>query len=485
MSTETKKTTRKPAASKAKSNSSKKSPTGFDAKALISQQRTFFAEGNTKSYDFRLERLRKLQEVIEAHEEAIIEALQKDFKKAPFETYATEIGFVLGEIEHARSNLASWMGAKKVGGSLLNFPSGSYIYSEPYGICLILGAWNYPLQLTFGPLVGAIAAGNCAIVKPSELAAHTSAVMAKMIGENFDEAHVKVAEGGREVAEKLLAEKLDYIFFTGSVRVGKIVMQAAAQHLTPVTLELGGKSPCIVDKTANLDLAAKRIAWGKFLNGGQTCVAPDYLLVHKAVKPRFMQLFKDHLQAMYGNDPAQSPDYPRIINDDHYKRLVGYLKNGRVLAGGETNDKDRYIAPTVLDQVSWDSPVMQEEIFGPILPIVEFETIKEATQHIAHHPKPLALYLFSEDADNQKYITENVSFGGGCINDTVAHLVNTNMPFGGVGDSGIGSYHGRSSFQTFSHQKSVMKKATWLDVPLRYAPYKGKMKWLKMAFRWT
>lgn len=467
------------------SKTKKSKPKGIDVKSLLATQRAFFTEGGTRSYDFRLDRLRKLKEVIEVHEEAITEALQKDFKKSAFETYATEIGFVLGEIEHARSHLASWMGAKKVGGSLLNFPSGSYVHSEPYGICLIMGAWNYPLQLTFGPLVGAIAAGNCAIVKPSELAKHTSAVMAKMISENFDEAHVKVVEGGKEIAEKLLAEKLDYIFFTGSVKIGKIVMQAAAQHLTPVTLELGGKSPCIIDKTADLGLAAKRIAWGKFLNGGQTCVAPDYLLIHKAIKPRFVRLFKEQVAEMYGEDPQQSPDYPRIINEAHYKRLVDYLKQGRVLMGGKTNDDERYIAPTMLDELSWDDQVMQEEIFGPILPIIEFEAIEEAAQLIANHPKPLALYLFSENNDNQKYITEKVSFGGGCINDTVAHLVNTNMPFGGVGDSGIGSYHGRSSFQTFSHQKSVMKKATWLDVPLRYAPYKGKMKWLKMAFRWT
>lgn len=454
-------------------------------KALINKQQKFFQATNTKNYDFRIEGLRKLKEVIEANEEAIIEALQKDFKKAPFETYATEIGFVLGEIEHARSNLASWMGAKKVGGSLLNFPSGSYVYSEPYGVCLIIGAWNYPLQLTLGPLVGAIAAGNCAIVKPSELAVHTSALMAKIIGENFDESYVCVVEGGQKVAQNLLAEKLDYIFFTGSVRVGKIIMQAAAQHLTPVTLELGGKSPCIVDETANVELAAKRIAWGKFLNGGQTCVAPDYLLIHQSVKPRFIRLLKQNLKEMYGEDPQQSPDYPRIINDAHYQRLNTYLKEGRVLTGGATDEQERYIAPTVLDELSWDDQVMQEEIFGPILPVITFENIAEVVEQIHHHPKPLALYLFSENNEHQKFIIDHVSFGGGCVNDTVAHLVNTNMPFGGVGDSGIGSYHGRSGFQTFSHQKSVMKKATWLDVPLRYAPYKGKMKWLKMAFRWT
>ncbi len=454
-------------------------------KAAIELQKKFFHEGHTKSYEFRIDRLRKLEEIIKANEAAIIEALQKDFRKSPFETYATEIGFVLGEINHARNNLASWMGAKKVGGSWLNFPSGSYIYSEPYGVCLILGAWNYPLQLTLGPLVGAIAAGNCAIVKPSELAVNISSLMAKMINENFNEAHVKVVEGGKEVATNLLAENLDYIFFTGSVRVGKIVMQAAAQHLTPVTLELGGKSPAIVDRTADIELAAKRIAWGKFLNGGQTCVAPDYLLIHHSVKPRFVRLFKENIKEMYGEDPQQSPDYPRIINDDHYNRLKSYLEQGRVLTGGNTNDGERYIAPTALDDVDWDDAVMQEEIFGPVLPVIEYETIEEVIAYIHRHPKPLALYLFSEDSGNQKLITENVSFGGGCINDTVAHLVNTNMPFGGVGDSGIGSYHGRSSFQTFSHQKSVMKKATWLDVPLRYAPYKGKMKWLKTAFRWT
>jgi len=454
-------------------------------KAAIEAQQSFFREGHTKSYDFRIDRLRKLEEVIKTNEEAIIEALQKDFRKSPFETYATEIGFVLGEIAHARSNLASWMSPKKVGGSLLNFPSGSYIYSEPYGVCLVMGAWNYPLQLTLGPLVGAIAAGNCAIVKPSELAANISSLMAKMINENFDEVHVKVIEGGKEVATNLLAENLDYIFFTGSVRVGKIVMQAAAQHLTPVTLELGGKSPAVIDETADIELAAKRIAWGKFLNGGQTCVAPDYLLVHQSVKPRFVRLFKENIKEMYGENPQQSPDYPRIINNDHYNRLKSYLAQGRVLTGGDTQDDERYIAPTALDEVDWSDPIMQEEIFGPILPIIEYENMDEAVAYIHRHPKPLALYMFSENSDNQQFITENVSFGGGCINDTVAHLVNTNMPFGGVGDSGIGSYHGRSSFQTFSHQKSVMKKATWLDVPLRYAPYKGKMKWLKMAFRWT
>ncbi|WP_331618267.1 aldehyde dehydrogenase family protein [Serpentinicella sp. ANB-PHB4] len=346
-----------------------------------------------------------------------------------------------------------------------------------------MSPWNYPFQLTIAPLIGAIAAGNCSIIKPSEYATNTSEIIDKLISKNFDEAYISVIKGGREANKSLLAEKFDYIFFTGSVQVGKVVMEAASKHLTPVTLELGGKSPCIVDETANIDLASKRIVWGKFLNAGQTCVAPDYLMVHSSVKEKLINKMKDHITEFYGLSPCSNKEYPKIINDKHYNRLRTLLNEENIVFGGQFNDKTNQISPTILDNVTIDSAVMKDEIFGPILPVIEFENINEVVSRVNKKPKPLALYYFSNDIKRQKHIINNISYGGGCINDTIVHLATPHMPFGGVGDSGIGGYHGKASFDTFSHKKSILKKSNLVDIPLRYPPYKNKLKLIKKILR--
>jgi len=451
---------------------------------LIDKQRAFFASGQTFHLEFREERLRQLQVAIRQNEQALFDALYADFRKPEMEAFTTEVGFVEQELKLTLKNLRKWAKPKKIRESLLNFPAKSHVYPEPYGVTLIIGPWNYPFQLMFNPLVGAMAAGNCAILKPSELTAHTSAVMARLIRDNFDEAHIAVVEGGVTTAQRLLQERYDYIFFTGSTQVGRTVMKAAAEHLTPVTLELGGKSPAIVAEDADLELAARRIAWGKLLNVGQTCVAPDYVLVQEQVKEDLIQLIAQCIKDFYGDDPAQSPDYARIVNDRHFARLKGYLNNGVVRAGGQADAASRYIAPTILDQVSWESPVMQEEIFGPILPVLPYRSLKEAIQMVNDHEKPLALYFFSSSKERQQRVLAHTHFGGGCINDTISHLINPNMPFGGVGSSGIGSYHGQSSFDLFSNHKSVLHRGTWLDLPLRYPPYQGRLPLIRKLFDW-
>lgn len=455
----------------------------YNIKEIIEKQRLFFEEGRTKDIDFRIEKLKMLRRVIIENEQEIMEALRKDLNKADFESYETEVGLVLEEIKYTIRHLPNWAGRKRVKTPLTHFLSRSYMYSEPYGITLIMSPWNYPFQLTIAPLIGAIAAGNCSIIKPSEYSYHTSAVIDKLISENFDECYIAVVKGGREVNKTLLEEKFDYIFFTGSVPVGKIVMEAASKHLTPVTLELGGKSPCIVDETANIDLAAKRIVWGKFLNAGQTCVAPDYLMVQSSVKDKLIHKMKEYITEFYGESPCNNVDYPKIINDKHFNRLLGLLRNENIIFGGECNDKTNQISPTILDNVTWDNAIMQEEIFGPILPVLEFESLGEVISVVNKHPKPLALYLFTNDNEREKNVIKNISFGGGCINDTIVHLATSYMPFGGVGDSGMGGYHGKASFDTFSHKKSILKKSNWLDVPLRYPPYKEHLKLLKRIMR--
>jgi acyl-CoA reductase-like NAD-dependent aldehyde dehydrogenase len=362
---------------------------------------------------------------------------------------------------------------------LEQFPASAKIYPEPLGVVLIIGPWNYPFQLNILPLVGAIAAGNCAIVKPSEIAANTSKVVAELINKTFDPAYIAAVEGGVETSQQLLAEKFDYIFFTGGTNVGRVVMEAAAKNLTPVTLELGGKSPCIVDSDISIENSAKRIVWGKFINAGQTCIAPDYLLVNRAVKSEFLTAVTETIRSFYGENPAESTDYCRIISERHFNRLAEFLKDGKIVIGGETNAEEKYIAPTVIDGVSWDAPVMQEEIFGPILPVLEYSDLEEAIALINSRPKPLALYLFSRDKQKQKRVLRDTSSGGVCINDTVMQGALTSLPFGGVGNSGIGSYHGKASFDTFSHYKSVLNKGLWFDLEWRYAPYKGKLDFLK------
>ena len=409
-------------------------------------------------------------------------ALQKDLAKAPFEGYETEVGIVRRELADTIAHLKQWDKPKRVGTPIVHFPSVSTIYREPYGSVLIMSPWNYPVQLTLIPLIGAIAAGNCAVVKPSEYAVHSAKVLAKLLREIFDEKYVAVLLGGRAVNEAVLKERFDYIFFTGSPAVGKVVMEAAAKHLTPVTLELGGKSPCIVDKTADIRRAARRIVWGKFLNAGQTCVAPDYVLVHEAVKEEFLKLLKSEIRAMYGEDPLKNPDYGKMINRKHFDRVLGLMKEEKLILGGENDTASLRIAPAVMDQVTEDDAVMQEEIFGPILPVLTYDFIDEAVDTIRSMAHPLALYIFTQDKCAAKSVIEKIGFGGGCINDTLIHLATSEMPFGGFGESGMGSYHGKTGFDTFTHYKSIVDKKTWIDLSIRYRPYQTWKKKLLCLF---
>lgn len=445
----------------------------------ITKQHDFFDTGKSREVSFRKEQLQKLKALLEGHEDQIYEALDADFRKPAFETFATELLITYQEIDHLVANLSRWTKPQKVKGSLLNFPSKNYIHAQPYGVSLVIGAWNYPLQLTLNPALGSMAAGNCTVLKPSEIAPHTSELLAELINPNFDPGYLHVVQGDAEVTQSLLDQPLDYIFFTGSTRVGKIIMKAAAEQLTPLTLELGGKSPAIIDETADLELAARRISWGKFINAGQTCVSPDYLYVHNSVKDELCALIQKEITSFYGDDPQQSNDLARIINRSHFERLVSLIDPSKVIFGGSTDAEDLYIEPTVMTDVNWDDAVMQEEIFGPVLPILTFEKVEEVISAVTNHPKPLALYLFTTDKKTEERITQQIPFGGGCVNDTVAHLGNLELPFGGIGQSGFGSYHGKSSFDVFSQQKSIMKKSRWLDIPVRYPPYDGKFKWLK------
>ena len=433
---------------------------------------------------YRKQALVKLLTCIQSYEEEIIKAIYADFKKPAFEVVATETSYIEAELKYTIKNMEKWAKPERVLPSFLNFPSTDFIYKEPYGKVLIIAPWNYPYQLALSPLIAAVAAGNQVVVKPSELSPHTSAVLAKLLKESFDPAHVCCVEGGVDVAQNLLDQRWDYIFFTGSSSVGKIVAQAAAKHLTPVTLELGGKNPCIIDETANLKLAAKRIVWGKYMNAGQTCIAPDYLLVAAKVKEPFISLLKEELLLAYGEHPELSPDYGRIVNEKNWKRLVALLENETVLWGGKSTLEDCYLAPTLLEECQLDSLVMQEEIFGPILPIISYRTEEDLAYYITHYEKSLALYVFTTNYSfAQKMITQ-YSFGGGCINDTMVQFTNKRLPFGGVGHSGMGAYHGAASFALFSHHKSIIKKANWLDIPTRYAPYQGKIKLIKKVMGW-
>ncbi len=441
----------------------------------LAKQKTYFSTGETKSVAFRIRQLRLLRELLQDHESDLIEAVHKDFKKPAFETYATELGLIFNDISYAIKNLDQWAKPKSVPSPIVNFPSKNFIITEPYGCALIIAPWNYPLLLSLQPLVGALAAGNTIILKPSELTPHTSELLASLFSKYFQEEYIRVVLGAAETSKALVELDFDYIFFTGSNRVGKSIMRTAAERITPLTLELGGKSPCIVDETANLEISAKRIAWGKFINAGQTCVAPDYLLIQPSIKKEFLSYLKDSIEQLYGANPVESEDYPRIINQAHFERLSNLLDAGTTVAGGQTNAETLYIAPTVIDDVTKDDPVMQEEIFGPILPVLEFNTLEECVEIIHRHPRPLALYLFSNTQSFEDAILERISFGGGAINDTITQMGNHHLSFGGVGASGFGSYHGKASFDTFSHQKSVMKKPFWPDVPLRYAPYDGKL----------
>lgn len=431
----------------------------------------------------RRKRLADLKRMILEQEAAINQALKADLNKSEFETYATEVGFILEEISFILKRLNGWVKEKKVPTPMSMFPGKSFIHPEPYGVVLIVAPWNYPFQLAVAPILGAVAAGNRFVLKPSEIASKTADILEKIIHSVFPEDEARVVKGALPETQELLAQKWDYLFFTGSTQVGKIMMKAAAEHLTPVTLELGGKSPCLIEESANLDLAAKRCAWGKFVNAGQTCVAPDYVLVPSKLQDAFVERLKYHIQQFYGEQPEHSSDYARIINGRHFDRLANLLVNEKVVVGGKINAEKKFISPTVMKNVSWSDKVMEEEIFGPILPVLTYETLEEAIASINDQPKPLAFYVFSENSEKAQKIVQRVPFGGGCINDTVIHLANPNLPFGGVGSSGQGSYHGKRSFDTFTHYKAVYKQGTSLDVPVRYPPYEGKMKILKLFLR--
>jgi len=438
----------------------------------VENQRNYFNSGATKSYEFRIKALKTFKAALKAREKEIYEALQADLNKAPFESYMTELGLLYDEISYMSKHLKSWMRPQKVRTPLSQFPGRSFVVSEPYGLTLVLAPWNYPLLLALDPMLSALAAGNCAILKPSEYAPATSRLIKNLVQSVFDPAYVCVLEGAQETSEALLKERFDYIFFTGSVGVGRIVMEKAARHLTPVTLELGGKSPCIVDETADVKLAAKRIAFGKFLNAGQTCVAPDYVLVHKSIKEAFLSSLKEAVEEFFPKEDFKS--YGKMIHQRHYDRIMRFMQGEKLVFGGQGNPETLQIEPSVLQDVAWDSPVMQEEIFGPVLPVLDFESIDDLVARLKTKEKPLALYLFTKDKRCETTVLQNLSFGGGTINDTIIHLATPYMGFGGVGESGMGSYHGKASFETFSHKKSLIKKANYLDIPLRYRPYTDK-----------
>lgn len=453
-----------------------------DINTILNKQKAFFSTGNTRTTAFRKEQLVNLRNAVKKNEDRIFSALQKDLGKSNYESYLTEVGLLLEEIGYTLKHIRSWIKPRRVRTPILHFPASSRIIPEPYGVALIIAPWNYPFQLALAPLVGAIAAGNCAVIKPSEYSKHTSRLMAELIRDIFEPDYITVVEGDAEVNQALLKEDFDTIFFTGSVPVGKIVMAEAARNLTPVTLELGGKSPVIVDENVNLQLSARRIASGKFINAGQTCIAPDYLMVHEKIKDKFVQLFKEQLDRFFGGTPQTHSDYPRIISDRHFERLVDFLDNGTIIHGGEHNAGNRYIAPTLLENVSWEDPVMQEEIFGPVLPVLTYNDVSEVVQAVNSRPKPLALYLFTNNRAIQKRVLSEVSYGGGCVNDTLIHLATPHLPFGGVGESGMGNYHGKASFDAFTHYKSVLTNSFLFDNPFRYPPYGNKLGLVKRVF---
>jgi aldehyde dehydrogenase (NAD+) len=438
---------------------------------LIQRQDQYFQSGATRGYEFRREQLQKLLQVVRRHERDILEALARDLRKHETEAYLAEIGIVYAELSDALKHLKRWMKPRKVGSPLTVFPARSRIVPEPLGRSLIISPWNYPYQLTIAPLIGAIAAGNVAVIKPSELAPQTALLLEKLINENFAPEYLHVLNGGVELSQQLLDRRWDHIFFTGSTAVGKLIAAAAAKHLTPCTLELGGKSPCLVSRKANLEVTARRIIFGKFLNAGQTCVAPDYILVEDPVHDPLIEALRKEISLRFGPEPLRNEQLPRIINERHFQRLQRLIDPAKVNFGGRSDPTQLLIEPTLMTGVQPHDPVMQEEIFGPVLPIIAVKNLEQAKKFILGFEKPLALYLFSDDAAEQRDIIGSVSFGGGCINDTLMHLANPELPFGGVGASGMGSYHGQHSFDAFSHKKAVLVNGTALDLPVRYFPW--------------
>lgn len=449
---------------------------------ILEKQRAFFATGKTLDVGYRIDALKKLRQALLANEAAIARALRADLGKSPEESYMCETGIVLGEISYMLRHIRSFAKERTVLTPLAQFASRSCKKPTPYGVTLIMSPWNYPLMLTLDPLVDAIAAGNTAVLKPSAYSPATSALLKKLIGEIFPEEYVALVTGGREENAYLLEKKFDYIFFTGSKSVGKLVLEKAAKHLTPVTLELGGKSPCIVDKSAKLELAARRIVFGKFLNCGQTCVAPDYILCHSSVKDRLVECLKAEISRQYGSDYLDNPLYGRIISPKHFDRITGLIDGEKVVSGGHFDVPSQKIEPTVMDNVTWNDRVMGEEIFGPVLPILTFDDLEDVIETVNSHDKPLALYIYAEDKQTVKAVTSRCSFGGGCVNDCIIHIATSNMGFGGVGDSGMGSYHGKAGFDTFTHYKSIVDKKTWMDLPMRYQPYTKLGDWLIHRF---
>jgi len=444
---------------------------------VLDRQRIFFATHQTKSLQFRLENLSRFKKAIIKFETRITEALWIDLHKSYEEAYLTEISIVVQEIDKHIDHLKRWARPKRVSTPLHILPSRSRIIYEPLGVALILAPWNYPFQLLMNPLVGAISSGCCAMLKPSPYTPHVAEVMEELIHETFSQDYIAIAQGSRSVNEILLEQRFDVIFYTGSPAVGKVVMRAAAEHLTPIVLELGGKSPCIVDAGANLDIAAKRIAWGKTINAGQTCIAPDYLLVHQSVKDELLKKIAASIDRMYGPDIKQSKYFPRIVNQKAFERLQKLMEHGKITYGGQVDATERYIAPTLIDEIKPDSPIMQEEIFGPILPVMTFDQIEQAILYINSHEKPLAFYYFGKNKQ-AKEVLAKTSSGGGCINDALLHIANDRLPFGGVGNSGMGKYHGHESFLAFSNSRAIIISPTWIDLPIKYAPFKG-FKWVK------
>lgn len=446
----------------------------------VAALRSSFDTRKTRPEAWRRGQLQRLKAMIEENESAINQALHADLGKSGFEARMTETGTVLSEIRHTLSHLKGWMKPRKVSTPLANQPGRSRILPEPLGVVLIMSPWNYPVNLVLTPLIGAIAAGNCAVLKPSEISSNTAELLGRLIPAYMDPDAIRVIQGGPETSTELLEQRFDHIFFTGSEAIGKIVMTAAAKHLTPVTLELGGKSPCIIHEDCDLEVAARRVAWGKFLNAGQTCIAPDYVLVQEKVRDAFIDQLRASIEAFFGEDPKASPDYPRIVNERHFDRVAGLIADGDIAAGGETDRDIKFIAPTILTGVDPEAKVMQQEIFGPVLPIMTYRSIDEAVGFITARPRPLALYLFTNAQDIQDQVMAQTSSGGACINDVVMHLAVPELPFGGVGTSGMGAYHGRASFDTFSHAKAVLTKTSHLDVKLRYPPFsKIKLRLLK------
>ncbi len=452
---------------------------------IFNSQKEFFYSNKTKDINFRINNLKKLKNLIKENEQDIMDALYKDLRKSNFESYATEIGIVYDELNLHIKNLRKWSKREKRKSPIVHFPAKSYIYKDPYGVTLIIGPFNYPFQLVIAPLIGAISAGNCAIIKPSESTQNIALLLEKIINENFKENYIRVVNplGGKDTVSYLLDLKFDYIFFTGSVSVGKIIMEKASKNLIPVTLELGGKSPCIVDNSAKLDLAAKRIVWGKFLNAGQTCVAPDYILVQKDIKEKLLKELKKELLLQFGSDIKSSSDFPRIVNKHSFLRLKNYLNDGEIYFGGSVDEKDLYLEPTILTNIKENSLIMEEEIFGPILPILEYSSLDEALTYVINKDKPLALYYFSEDSTSIEKVLNSTTSGGVTINDTIIHVASSYLPFGGVGSSGMGAYHGKASFDVFTHKKSVIKRGTFIEFPIKFAPYNNKINLLKKVMK--